>query len=64
MKKTKKAYEQYLNELSPAQGSDEWIIGGKIRMSHMWKDWYGTALRKFDPIAFQVGYNEWVRENK
>lgn len=59
MRKTKKMYEEYLNENSPSQGSDEWIIGGTIRMSNMWSRTYGTALRKHDPIAFEVGYNEW-----
>lgn len=57
--KTKKAYEQYLNDLSPAQGSEEWIIAGKIRMAEMNLQQYGSAIRKFDPIAFNVGYNEW-----
>jgi len=61
MKKTKKAYEEYLNSWSPAQGSDDWIIGGKIRMALMWLNKYGTALRKYDPIAFQVGFNEWEK---
>jgi hypothetical protein len=56
--KTKKEYEEYLNENSPSQGSDEWIIGGVIRMSFMWQNKYGTALRRFDTIAFEVGYNE------
>jgi len=59
MKKTKKAYENYLNELSPDQGSDNWIIGGKIRMLQMWTNKFGEAIRKFDPISFNVGYNEW-----
>ena len=59
MKKTKKNYEEYLNQNSPSQGSDEWIIGGKIRMNEMWSNKYGTAIRKHDPIAFEVGYNEW-----
>lgn len=59
MKKTKKMYEEYLNDNSPSQGSDEWIIGGTIRMSHMWRNAYGEAVRKFDPIAFEVGYNKW-----
>ena len=58
-RKTKKAYEEFLNELSPEQGSEKWIIGGTIRMSYMWQNKYGTALRKYDPIAFQVGYREW-----
>ena len=55
---TKKEYEEFLNDNSPIQGSDEWIIGGVIRMSFMWQNKYGTAIRKFDPIAFEVGYNE------
>jgi len=59
MKKTKKNYEEYLNEFSPEQGSEHWIIGGTIRMAHMWKNEYGSALRKYDTIGFQVGYNEW-----
>jgi hypothetical protein len=61
MKKTKKAYVEYLNEVAlPEQGSEEWIIGGTIRMGHMWKKDYGGALRRYDPIAFQVSYQEWV----
>lgn len=59
MKKTKKQYEEYLNELSPEQGSDEWIIGGKIRMGLMWRNKYGTAIKRYDPIAFEVGFKEW-----
>lgn len=59
MKKTRKTYEEYLNDFSPEQGSDKWIIGGKIRTYHMSLNQYGTALRKFDPIAFEVGYNDW-----
>lgn len=64
MKLTKKAYEEYLNGLSPEQGSQEWIIGGVIRMAYMWKKQYGTAIRKYDPIGFEVGYNEWVKRNE
>jgi hypothetical protein len=59
-KPTKKQYEEYLNSISPAQGSEEWIIGGKIRMLHMWKNQYGTAVRKYDSIGFEVGYKEYV----
>ncbi len=59
MKATKKKYEEYLNDTSPEQGSEEWIIGGVIRMSLMWRNQYGTALRKHDTIAFEVGYQEW-----
>ena len=57
-KKTKQAYENYLNELSPDYCSEDWIIGGKDRKKNYYNR-YGTALRKFDPIAFEVGYNEW-----
>tara|TARA_Y100000385_G_C12581113_1_gene420513 strand:+ start:91 stop:279 length:189 start_codon:yes stop_codon:yes gene_type:complete len=62
MKKTKKNYEEYLNDLSPEQGSEEWIIGGTIRMAHMWQNKYGTSIRKYDSIRFQVGYNEWKKQ--
>jgi hypothetical protein len=55
---TKKMYEEHLNNNSPEQGSDEWIIGGSIRMGYMWQRKYGTAIRKHDPIGFQVGFNE------
>lgn len=63
---SKAMYEDYLNELSPPAGSEEWIIGGKIRMLYMWQNMYGTAIRKFDPIAFNVGYQEWklIEETK
>lgn len=57
--KTKKAYEEHLNSLSPSQGDEKWIIGGVIRMAYMWQEKYGTAIRKYDSIAFEVGYNEW-----
>lgn len=59
--KTKKQYEEFLNSISPPQGSEEWIIGGPIRMLYMWKRQYGTAIRKYDPIAFQVGYNDFLK---
>ena len=63
VKTTKKAYVAYLNDIAlPEQGSEEWIIGGTIRMYYMWRNMYGEALRKYDPIGFQVGYNDWVRE--
>ena len=56
--KTKKQYEEHLNQLSPEQGSEEWIIGGKIAMSYMWQNKYGSAIRKYDPVGFEVGYQE------
>jgi len=61
---TKKQYEEYLNENSPAQGDEQWIIGGTIRMLHMWKKQWGTATRKYDPIGFEVGYKEYKSLNQ
>jgi hypothetical protein len=52
--KNMKAYEKYLNAMAPDHESDEWIIGGKRRTGN-----YGAAIRKYDPIAFEIGYNEW-----
>ena len=52
-------YEEYLNEVGEGLDDDEFIIGGEDRRPMP----YGTAMRQFDPIAFNVGYDEWVREN-
>jgi hypothetical protein len=59
---SKTAYENYLNELSPNYESEEWIIGGENRVTHFFNR-YGTAIRKFDNIAFEVGFNDW-KQNK
>ena len=56
MKTTKRNYTEYLNELGYALSEDSFIIGGKLRRME-----YGDALRKYDPIAFQIGYNEWKK---
>lgn len=56
MKKTRKNYENWLNSIAPNFDSDEWIIGGKNRN----KMQYGAALRKYDPIAFEVGFREFL----
>jgi hypothetical protein len=58
--KTEEDYEEYLNELGDIYDyeADQWIIGGK----HRWDEFngqYGSALKKHDPIAFQVGFREW-----
>ena len=52
--KTKKEYEIYLNSIGASLSPEEFIIGGKFRRGK-----YGTMLRKYDPIAFEVGFNEW-----
>lgn len=59
MKLTKQAYQEWLDEIAPAYDSDEWIIGGERRRGS-----YGAAMRRHDPIAFQVGYQEWVRNEE
>lgn len=71
MKKTKKAYETYLNDLyADTMGVSDFIDqfiyfkSGKIETSKL-IDIYtarkgGAAIRRYDPIAFQVGFNEWI----
>lgn len=51
---TRKEYEKYLNEVGKSLSEDEFIIGGKMRRMP-----YGKALRKYSPITFNAGYNEW-----
>ena len=60
-KHTKRRYEQYLNDLNPDYESDLWIIAGKRRYLRFK---YGQQLRKHDPIAFEVGYNDDFRIDK
>jgi hypothetical protein len=60
-KLTRKSYERYLNSISPEQGSEEWIIGGKIRMLDMNLQTFGRAIRKYDPIGFEAGYQDYIR---
>lgn len=57
MKKTRKEYEAFLNEISPDNDSEKWVIGGKNRYAN--RNNYGTMLKRYDPIAFEVGHNEW-----
>ena len=60
--KSRKEFEQYLNNLSPDSDSEEWIIGGKNR--YCYRNNYGTMLKRYDPIAFQVAYKEWINEEE
>jgi len=50
---TKKEYEEDLNDMS-VPISDTKSCGGRIPDNAK----YGTWLRRNDPIAFQVGYQE------
>lgn len=61
MKKTKKEYVEFLNGLVDADpGDDRWIIGGKNRYTGRRN--YGTMLKRYDPVGFEVGFNEWRNE--
>lgn len=54
MKKTKQNFEEWLNELE-VPFDDRKSNGGRV------PDYadYGTWLRRNDPIAFNVGFQEW-----
>lgn len=54
MKRSKKNYTEYLNKIS-APASDLKSNGGRIPDRAKYGEW----LKKNDPIAFNVGYNEW-----
>lgn len=59
-----KKYIAWLNEaISPSHDSEEWIIGGQNRVVK-WYGKYGEALRRFDPIGYRVGFNDWKRGHK
>lgn len=60
MKKTRKEYENYLNGLSPDGDDERWIIGGKNRYCN--RDNWGTMLKRYDKIGFEVGFNEWLNQ--
>ena len=53
MKPTRKNYEKYLNEVGMNLEREAFIIGGKFRRCN-----YGTAIRKYDVVMFNVGFNE------
>lgn len=58
--KSKKDYISMLNDLGSSLSMEEWIIGGKDRYTG--GDNYGVMLKRYDPIAFEVGYNEWKKQ--
>lgn len=57
MKRTRKQYEAFLNEISPDCESELWIIGGKNRYTR--RNNWGTMMKRYDPIGFQEGFIEW-----
>lgn len=61
MKKTKDNYEEYLNDIYYHQ--DIWGDGHYSYLNApklLKKGKLGTALRRHDPIAFDIGYREWM----
>ena len=59
----KMSYEFSLNENFKQMSDEDYIIGGEYRKLFAIKGKYGTALRKYDPIAFEIGWNEWKLNN-
>ena len=55
---TRADYEEYLNEIGIPE-NDKWSNGGRIRPTCTQ---YGTWMRINDPIAFNVGYQDYIRE--
>ena len=55
-----KEFMEYLDEIGEGYDyeSDEWIIGGENRAPE-WYGSYGLALKKFDPIAYEVAKKEY-----
>lgn len=60
MGKSRKDYEKYLNSISPDRDDERWIIGGKNR--YCGRENYGTMIKRYDPIGFNVGYRERVEQ--
>lgn len=56
---TKKEYESILNEVGECLPEESFIIGGKHRRMK-----YGAAVRKYDPISFEIGFREYVNEKE
>lgn len=56
MGKSRKDYEKFLNSISPDRDDEAWIIGGKNR--YCGRENYGTMIKRYDPIGFNVGYRE------
>ena len=75
MKTNRKEYEQYLNELYDSEtclektehcwaGNDKTKTEKRLSLNLAVQGMYGTVLRRYDQIAFTVGYNEWKLERR
>ena len=56
--KHKRRYQEYLNEIGTPV-DDLKSNGGRIPDRAK----YGNWTRKNDPVFFQLGYNEWLKNN-
>jgi len=56
MKRTRTAYEKYLNKIGVPE-DDKKLNGGRIPDCAN----YGGWCRRNDPIAFEVGFQEWKK---
>lgn len=61
--KTKDAYEDYLNDIYTPDEAMKTGAYMKQARRLLARGFYGSALRKYDPIAFEVGFNEWIMKN-
>jgi hypothetical protein len=59
-KPSRAQYVEHLNKIGASLSDEEFIIGGKMRNN---RNKFGRYLRKYDPIAFEVGYKDYVRKN-
>lgn len=66
MKKTKKLYEKYLNRFIYENYTEDEAVEnwGYLSLEKIVRNNYknkniGSLFRKKDPIAFNVGFNEW-----
>jgi hypothetical protein len=58
MRVTKQVYQDWLDDLGVPE-DDKWSNGGRIpdRVTR-----YGVWLRRNDPVAFEIGFQEFERE--
>jgi DNA-directed RNA polymerase subunit RPC12/RpoP len=62
VKPTQKEYEAYLNDLyygTDLNEDERYVYLSDRAFRLLRKGKLGTALRKYDPIAFNVGFGEW-----
>jgi hypothetical protein len=60
MKLTRKEYEAQLNRTIPNNSKPLFFVNGRYHETNK----YGTLLRRLDPIAFSVSFNEWKRRHE